>query len=149
MTPRTESPPNPLAVAWIIAGTIGALWVILLWHHRELLGWVIAVYVVCGVLGLLLMGYERWERKGETDTQPDRLDALEVECLELLAENARLHALADEAALLMVDPGPPTLAPGERPELYVIPAQRMGEHDRLALSIEEWDAIQRETEGWS
>jgi hypothetical protein len=45
--------------------------------------------------------------------------------------------------MVAFDPAPPTLA--ERPELRIVPPQRDGEHDRLAMSREEWDAIERET----
>ena len=79
--------------------------------------------------------------------------ALEAECDEHAAVSASLAQQLAEAQIaggvVLPLPGLSTarVSPSAlRPDLRIIPPQRDGKHDRLALSREEWAAIERETE---
>lgn len=115
---RQQRDPNPLGVALTVGTTIALCAGILLYRHPELILWLVALFGACITVGALLVaGEAREEAKGLRD--------------QLRAER-EAHA-AQRGDVVPV------------PLLRLIPTQRDGEHDRLAMSRDEWDAIERET----
>lgn len=112
---------NPLGVAICAAAVIGLVLLVAAFQKPELFLWYLGIGAVIGLLGLGLVAAEaRAEAKGLRD--------------QLRAE--REAAAAQRGDVVRV------------PLLRVVPTQRTGEHDRLAMSAEEWAAIERETEGF-
>lgn len=110
---RPARQPNPLGVALTVAATIFAAAFVLLIRHPELIGWLVAVYAVCALLGALLVaGEARAEASGLRD--------------QLRAER--------EAAAANVVHLPVRSLPMRRD----IPRQRTGEHDDLPQADESW-----------
>jgi hypothetical protein len=88
----------------------------------------LALYV--GAVGALVviaaLAAAAHQFREERDLYRERAELLTRECDAHAAENARLTG-------------------ARKPRLSVVPPQRDGEHDRLAMSREEWAAIERET----
>lgn len=109
---RQHREPNPLGVAITIAATVFLAAFVLLIRHPELIGWLVAVYAVCALLGALLVaGEARAEASGLRD--------------QLRAER--------EAAANVVH-----LPVRSLPMRRDIPRQRTGEHDDLPAADESW-----------
>ena len=94
--------------------------------------WAAVVALILAVLGLFTQAVESVRlREGLADK--------DEHIAELEDEATRLHVLVTELQIAGGDAIP-------LPRLHVV-EQSTGEHDRLALSREEWAAIERETEG--
>jgi len=139
---RTDPPPNPLAVGVIIAGIVVALDTILLIAHPGLWPWMLAIYAACALLAAGLVAYEFGAQRDEARGEVERLER-EAQALE--EELDHVNAVLSEAALREFEVA--RAAEEARPDLRIVGPQSTGEHDRLALSRAEWDAIVRETEG--
>ena len=116
-------------------------------HHRAAM-WAVVVALVLAVGGLFTLVKESIDLS--TELADERGHSAEVEA-DLIDANLRIASLIEMTA--DVTPIPlvsfASLSKAERehiaPGLSVVPPQRDGEHDRLAMSAEEWAAIERET----
>lgn len=113
MTPRTEHPPNPRAIAAWVAGSLFAMGAIILYREPTLFWWLLAwcgaAVVAASLWVALRFGAENIDLRAD-------VEKLERECDAHAAENARLTRTTDAPPI--VDPGPPTLA--ERPDLRIV-----------------------------
>lgn len=114
--------------------------------------WAVVVALVLAVGGLFTLAAEAVGLRQELEDAERHVEALEAEAqllhLELTETQGRL---ADAVALAEHAPAPVVPLPGATyvPSLQIVPPQRDGEHDRLAMSREEWAAIERETRDYS
>ena len=128
---RTERPPNPLALALTLAATIAAIALVLLWQHPQLFLYVVAVFVATLALALGAAAFTFREQRDFWRGEAERQEA------EYEDELQRLHDALSEA---QIEAG--VILP--LPSLRIV-QQRDGEHDRLPMSREEWDAVEAET----
>jgi hypothetical protein len=99
---------------------------------------IIAVLIIIAALGAVADKY-----RTERDWHAANAERLATE---LDAAYESLSSVLDEHALCPAPMQPQVRSvPIARPDLRIIPPQSTGEHDRLALSRAEWDAIERET----
>lgn len=119
---------TPIALVAILAAT----------HRPALFLWYAALaWFLLGVGGIasaLMQGGRVVELERALGEREDDVADLTAALAEATA------TLADARTVIPLRP-----VPLDRPDLRVIPPQRDAEHDRLAMSREEWAAIERET----
>lgn len=131
---RTEHPPNVVGVTFWTCGTIAALVAVLLWKHPEAWPWIVAVWAVCGLLGLGIVAVEARAENGVLRRELERREREDA------ADWRDPYIRSMEAEVVAFDPGPPTLA--ERPDLRIVGP------DALPVADESWlDEVTRDG-GW-